>query len=198
MISSSYQHIQCRLDSKEYFLIHNGQQKGCRSRYTKDQLNTVKYKQFTSIKRHENSNKTLCQKQYMQIFLCFDYQKVRAIHWLSLFRWSICLIFLFLLLVQESRKGEIPKRKGEYLTRDVTGCVANFSTPCTLKMSQKYNLSHKCLAESIHYPWFQENSENVLPHDTLSNNFYQKPTPCQKGFTVKGHAVEQHIPSSQT
>ena len=50
--------------------------------------------------------------------------------------------------------------------------------------------------------------KGVLPHDTLSDNFlincntlshnfYQKRTPCRIIFTVKGHPVERHIPSSQ-
>ena len=52
------------------------------------------------------------------------------------------------------------------------------------------------------------NLKGVLPRDTLSHNFlinsnilshnfYQKRTPCRIIFTVKGHPVERHIPSSQ-
>ena len=41
-------------------------------------------------------------------------------------------------------------------------------------------------------------SQNFLINcNTLSHNFYQKRTPCRIIFTVKGHPVERHIPSSQ-
>ena len=82
-----------------------------------------------------------------------------------------------------------------YLTREVTGCVANLSIPCTL--SHKTTLARKNVAKSMHYPLFQENSEkNVLPQDTLSHNFlincstlllkfHQKKTPCRIISTIK-------------
>ena len=75
--------------------------------------------------------------------------------------------------------------------------MANRSTP--------YTLSHKNFTK-IHC--FMITLKGVLPRDTLSHNFlincnalshnlYQKRTPCRIIFTVKGHPVERHIPSSQ-
>ena len=72
-------------------------------------------------------------------------------------------------------------------------------------MSQEYTLSHKTFPK-IHC--FKKTLTNVLPPDTmshnflidcntLSHNFYQNRTPCRMIFTVEGHPVEQHIPSSQ-
>ena len=72
-------------------------------------------------------------------------------------------------------------------------------------MAQKYTLSHKNLAK-IHC--FKRTLKGIFPHDTLSHNFlincntlshnfYQKRTPCRIIFTIKGHSVERHIPSSQ-
>ena len=77
--------------------------------------------------------------------------------------------------------------------------------PVAQKMAQKYTLSHKNFAK-IHC--FKRTLKGILPHDTLSHNFpfncntlshdfYQKRIPCRLTFTVKGHPVERHIPSSQ-
>ena len=65
-----------------------------------------------------------------------------------------------------------------------------------------------CCIKIFTNPLFQENSKNVLSHYTLSHNFlincnvlshnfYQNRTPCGIIFTVKGHPVERHSPSSQ-
>ena len=72
-------------------------------------------------------------------------------------------------------------------------------------MAQKYTLSRRNFAK-IHC--FKRTLKGVLPRDTLSHNFLincntlshnfcQKRTPCRIIFTVKGHPVERHIPSSQ-
>ena len=93
-----------------------------------------------------------------------------------------------------------------YLPRE--RLVASSSTPCNLvalKITQKYTLSHKNFAK-IHC--FKRILKGILPHDTLSHNFlincntlssnsYQNRTPCRIIFTVKGHPVERHIPSSK-
>ena len=72
-------------------------------------------------------------------------------------------------------------------------------------MAQKYTLSHKNFTK---IQCFKRTLKGIFPHDTLSHNFlincntlshnfYQKKTTCRIIFTVKGHPVEQNIPSSQ-
>ena len=83
--------------------------------------------------------------------------------------------------------------------------IAPHPVPCRIKNSPKYTLSHQNFAK-IHC--FKRPLKDVLPHDTLSHNFlincktlshafYQKKKACRIIFTVKGHPVERHIPSSQ-
>ena len=79
--------------------------------------------------------------------------------------------------------------------------ISPHPVPCRIKNAPKYTLSHKNFA-------IKRTLNSVLPHDTLwhnflitcntlSHNLYQKRTPCRIIFTVKGHPVERHIPSSQ-
>ena len=77
--------------------------------------------------------------------------------------------------------------------------------PCRIKNGPKV---YPVALKFYQNPLFQENSKKLPPHDTLSHNFrincntlshnyYQKRTPCRISFTLKGHRVEQLVPSSQ-
>ena len=77
--------------------------------------------------------------------------------------------------------------------------------PCRIKNGPKAYPVAKNFAK---INCFKRNLKSVLPNDTLSynflincnslsHNFHQKRTPCCIIFTLKGHPVEQHIPSSQ-
>ena len=83
--------------------------------------------------------------------------------------------------------------------------ISPHPVPCRIKMARKYTLSHKNFAK-IHC--FKRTLNGILPQGTLSHNFLincitlwhdfsQKRTPCRILFTVKGHPIKRHIPSSQ-
>ena len=85
--------------------------------------------------------------------------------------------------------------------------MANRSTLCTLSQ-KKLPKSIPCRIKILPKSIVLITLKGVPPHDTLSHNFfinynslshnfYQKRTPCRIIFTVKGHPVGRHIPSSQ-